>query len=191
MFQRTLVRIFGSTALVKGGTLSEIVQNVFRKKPCFGVWRDLKGVMASVLDTMHAVDHVTMRYYSPQCKVFSDEKYCEGRYGMNPGLCKACDVLAPQAPIKLEDEPNQIADVDFRDKSESSDWIPEEEDIEIDLRPKVPMDVEEYDMREMSAQCDDNEAPAESLDIPSEVPTLTKVDKPPDSVGLQPCTCIY
>ena len=106
---------------------------------------------------------------------------------MNPGLCKACNVLAPRKPFKLEDDPHKIAAIDFHDKSESSDWIPEEEDIGIDLRPKVPMDVEEYDMQEMNAQCDDNEAPAESLDIPSKVPTLTKVDKPPDSVGFQQC----
>ena len=186
IFQKTVVRIFGQTAVVKGGALSDVVKNVFRKKPCFGVWEDLNGILAGALDSMHAVDHVTKRYYSPQCNVFSQEKYGEDRYDMTPGLCRTCNALAPRIPecSKLEDEPRTFGDVDFLDKSESSDWIPEEEDIEIDLRPKVPMDVEEHDAQEMNAGCDEVEVKEEALDTSLEVKSSAEPDTPRDSVGL-------
>ena len=143
------------------------------------MWEALGEVVAGALDSMHPVDHVTKRYYSPQCRVFSEEKYGEDRYGMNPGLCRACDALAPRIP-KLEDECRKFGDADFHDKTDSSDWIPEEEDIEIDLRPQAPMVVEDHDAREVDAERY-NEVQAESLDIPREV-TSTKLDTPTESV---------
>lgn len=187
--QKIVVRIFGQTTLVKGGTLSDIVQNVFRKKPCFGVWEDLNDTMGGALDLMHVIDHVKKRYYSPQCSVFSEEKYGEDRFDMTPGLCRACKALAPRIsecykPL-LEDEPHKWDDVNFHDSSDSSDWIPEEEDIEIDLRPKVQMDVdvEVHEVQEVNAGCDDYELQEEALGTPREVGSSTKLDTPTDLVG--------
>ena len=184
MFQKTVVRIFGQTTLVKGGTLSDIVQSVFRKKPCFGVWDDLDDIMAGALESMHIIDHVTKRYYSPQCKVFSEEKYGEDRLDMTPGLCRACNALAPRisefSKSVQEDEPPKLEDDDFQENSDSSNWIPEQEDIEIDLRPKVPMDVEEHDFPDVNVGCDDKD---EVKGAPKEAKSSTKLDIPTDSVG--------
>ena len=166
------------------------MQNVFRKKPCFGVWEDLNDTMGGALDLMHVIDHVKKRYYSPQCSVFSEEKYGEDRFDMTPGLCRACKALAPRIsecykPL-LEDEPHKWDDVNFHDSSDSSDWIPEEEDIEIDLRPKVQMDVdvEVHEVQEVNARCDDYELQEEALGTPREVGSSTKLDTPTDLVRL-------
>ena len=32
---KTIVRIFGQTAVIQGGTINSIVKNVFLRKPCF------------------------------------------------------------------------------------------------------------------------------------------------------------
>ena len=155
IFQKTVVRIFGQTALIRGGKINEIVKHVFLKKPCFGVWRDLGDIYAGALESMHLVNHVTKRYYSPHCRIFSKDKYGEDRFTMTPGLCKACDALAPRRspcsktkvisdPIK-EDIGDQIGnDVDCHDYSDSHNWITKEENIETDLQPVVSMDEDEF-----------------------------------------------
>ena len=133
---RTVVRIFGQTAVVQGGTINSTVKNVFLRKPCFGVWQDLGNIVTGALESMHLIDHVAKRYYSPYCHIFTRIKYGEDRLNMTPGLCKACDALPPKtspfyqnsSPIKEDGEDNL------------QNHITKEENIESDLQVQVPME---------------------------------------------------
>ena len=122
--------------MIRGGTLNDIVQNMFLKKPCFGVWQDLGDIVVGALESMHLVNHVTKRYYSPHCSVFSKDKYGKDRLTMTPGLCKACDALAPRRsqcsktlPIK-EDNSDSI-------KEDISDQIGNDVDCPNDCKETV------------------------------------------------------
>ena len=90
-----------------------------------------------------------------QCK----DKYGKDKFTMTPGLCKACDALAPRRsqclktlPIKednsdsvKEDISDQIGnDVDCPDDSDSHNWITKEEKIETDLQVVMFMEEDEF-----------------------------------------------
>ena len=149
---------------------------MFLKKPCFGVWQDLGDIMAGALDTMHLVNHVTKRYYSPQCRIFSSEKYGKDRYAMTPGLCKACEAIAPRRSQYSKTLSNKIKisnkiskDVDCHDDSDSHNWITKEEIIETDLQPEVFMDEDEFGVEAAHAWFNDDNLQEKPLDTAGKV----------------------
>ena len=143
------MRIFGQTAVIQGGTIDSTVKNVFLRKPCFGVWQDLGNVVSGALESMHLIDHVTKRYYSPYCHIFTRIKYGEDRLNMTPGLCKACDALAPRTSPFYQNSYRPIKESPRSPIKEDGDddWqnhITKEENIESDLQTEVPMKEEEF-----------------------------------------------